>query len=502
MLWLPAGPALARALADLPASGPCPLPHDEDRLLHLPTPGHSPGWPCACQVVMAAAWEACATWATANASRALVDAAGPQPVEVDVAGGQLQLHDPARDELAHALRWTVNATGTRIAAARSLVGHPDLLALVDSATISAWAARLVTDHLADLDPDQAASVIGTVSTRAQARLDDGRRPYNSAEINRIARAARLRVCPESERQARVRAFAGRRVFVHRQADGMATLIADLAESDAHRIHRRLSALAQGLASDAAADGLPDPRTRDQMRADVLVDLVLDGSGVGQAASAGRGRPDIQVIVTLETLLGPAGGPAEVPGLGPIPASVARELAADGRWTAWIVDASGAVTATGSRGYVPTEAVARLVRAREPRCRFPGCRQPATRCDLDHTVPWPRGSTTPENLGPLCRRHHQLKTHGGWDLAPSTGPRDSPTRVRPAEPGSIAHPDPMSAGPDPTSAHPDPTSAGPDPTARAAPTSGPTATGSPPRTEWRWRSPAGFAITEAADPPLP
>ena len=120
---------------------------------------------------------------------------------------------------------------------------------------------------------------------------------------------------------------------------------------------------------------------------------------------------------MQTILGLADHPAQVPGLGPIPADVARELAADGRWRAWVTDAAGAVTATGSAGYVPSAGLARLVRAREPRCRFPGCRQPSTRCDLDHTIPWPRGSTEAANLGPLCRRHHVLKTHAGWDLDP-------------------------------------------------------------------------------------
>ena len=161
------------------------------------------------------------------------------------------------------------------------------------------------------------------------------------------------------------------------------------------------------------------------------------------------RPEIQVIVSLSTLLGLADGLAEVPGLGPVPAEVARTLAADGTWRAWIADASGAITCTGSRGYVPSAALARLVRAREPHCRFPGCRQPATRCDLDHAVPWPRGATSPENLGPLCRRHHNFKTHSAWLL--DAHPPSSP-------PGS--------------------------------PTSG-----------WRWRTPAGFTINDNPESPL-
>ena len=39
------------------------------------------------------------------------------------------------------------------------------------------------------------------------------------------------------------------------------------------------------------------------------------------------------------------------------------------------------------------------------------------CDLDHLVPYaehgPPGQTHPANLAPLCRRHHNRKTHHGW-----------------------------------------------------------------------------------------
>jgi hypothetical protein len=52
----------------------------------------------------------------------------------------------------------------------------------------------------------------------------------------------------------------------------------------------------------------------------------------------------------------------------------------------------------------------LVLARDRTCRGPGCRSPADRCDLDHTVPWPTGPTSPANLRALCRSHHRLKTH--------------------------------------------------------------------------------------------
>ena len=51
--------------------------------------------------------------------------------------------------------------------------------------------------------------------------------------------------------------------------------------------------------------------------------------------------------------------------------------------------------------------------------FPYATTRARACDLDHTIPWradgPPGQTRPSRLGPLSRREHRAKTHGGWQL---------------------------------------------------------------------------------------
>jgi hypothetical protein len=77
--------------------------------------------------------------------------------------------------------------------------------------------------------------------------------------------------------------------------------------------------------------------------------------------------------------------------------------------------TGATTHLASDTYRPGAALARLVRDRDGTCRFPGCATPATRCDLDHAIPYPQGPTTPENLHALCRRHHSFKHHAGWSI---------------------------------------------------------------------------------------
>ena len=66
---------------------------------------------------------------------------------------------------------------------------------------------------------------------------------------------------------------------------------------------------------------------------------------------------------------------------------------------------------------PPEWMRELVILRDQHCVFPWCSRDARACDLDHVEPYdedgPPGQTRPENLAPLCRRHHRCKTSGRW-----------------------------------------------------------------------------------------
>jgi hypothetical protein len=77
------------------------------------------------------------------------------------------------------------------------------------------------------------------------------------------------------------------------------------------------------------------------------------------------------------------------------------------------------------GYTPTGRIREHVIARDRTCVFPWCGRNARRCDLDHVIPYDHlhpdrgGPTATDNLAPLCRRHHRLKTRGRWRYTMTT-----------------------------------------------------------------------------------
>jgi hypothetical protein len=162
----------------------------------------------------------------------------------------------------------------------------------------------------------------------------------------------------------------------------------------------------------------DLRSADMKRADALTAIAGFALAASSEDVALHRRPiTVNVTIDLPTLLGLSENPGQLAGYGAIPASVARALASDGKWKRFITDPqTGALLDYGRETYQPPQALIDFLIARDRTCRFPGCRRSAALSDLDHAQSWEEGGTTSlENLGALCRRHHLLKTHGGWGI---------------------------------------------------------------------------------------
>jgi hypothetical protein len=154
-------------------------------------------------------------------------------------------------------------------------------------------------------------------------------------------------------------------------------------------------------------------------ADPAISATMSGTLAGDRGVAMRpvtpGKPLIQIVMAYSTLVGANDQPAELTGYGPIPADLAREIAADGVLRRLITDpVLGTVLDYGRTTYHPPVGLADHVRVRDQHCRFPLCRRRAADAELDHVVAWADGGeTSAANLQALCVHHHKLKTHAGW-----------------------------------------------------------------------------------------
>jgi hypothetical protein len=122
-------------------------------------------------------------------------------------------------------------------------------------------------------------------------------------------------------------------------------------------------------------------------------------------------------VPYSTLTGADDQPCELVGYGPVPADLARTIAADAVWKRLVTDPlSGAVLDHSRDTYRPPTALAEFVRARDLYCRMPGCRRQAGNCELDHAIDWAKGGvTTDSNLYTGCLHDHRVKDRPGWSV---------------------------------------------------------------------------------------
>ena len=302
------------------------------------------------------------------------------------------------DELGVLLACSPVAGGFRYGLACQARDYPILAGAWRAGLIDARKVGLIADQLQHLTPDQADEVAGVAVRYAMQHTPAETRAWLARRV--------IATDPAAAEARRERARADRRVVIRPTRDGMADLYATLPSVQARQIQQVLTTMAHQLGED-------DARDMDQRRADVFVDLL-----VGRATPP---KVELLVLAPADTVTG-GDQPGWLAGVGPITAQQTRELLVDPA-TGVLPDASTAAGSTLSgrpeKGYRPSVALQRKIRARDVTCRFPGCRRSAfgthSGTDIDHTVPWPQGATDATNLAVLCRRHHRLKHSGLWHV---------------------------------------------------------------------------------------
>ena len=313
--------------------------------------------------------------------------------------------ESAAAEIGAALHLTRRAADTDLALALDLKYRlPRVWQALASGEIDLRRVRVIVAGTGHLSEGAARDVVERIIDRA-ARMTTG-------QLHALLRRVCIQADPDDADRRFREAVDGRRVVLEPTTEGTAHLFGlDLPPDRAEAAMRRIADLAQTLKTG------DETRTLDQIRADVLLDLL---EGRRFARGGRRGTVDIHVDLTTLTRL--ADDPGELAGYGPVIADIARQITehqpdAEWRWTLTHPD-SGQVIDNGITRRRPTPSQHRHLQARHPTCIFPGCRRPALDCDLDHRQTWEDGGpTTVDNLAPLCRHHHRIRHQTGWTHQP-------------------------------------------------------------------------------------
>lgn len=311
--------------------------------------------------------------------------------------------------------------------ARETLGLLDDLPLASAALragrLSLAQALAIADAASEW-PQAEAHLVATAETLSLAGLQE--------ECQRV----RAAVLDEADRQRRVRR--GRFCRTWRDRDGAFRLSARMTVDEGARLAAALDARRDEIVAEAKAGGWYE--NPDIHRADALAELgCVSGPG-------GRPAPTVHVWVDYDALTRGYvvdGERCEIPGLGPIPVGLVRQMATDCILKV-IVTRGVEITAVAHAGRTIPAHLRTALECRDPVCIVPGC-EARRNLEIDHRAPWSATrDTSLGNLARLCRFHHFQKTFLGYRYRGGPGhwqwvPPDEPTEPPDAEASTSRRP---------------------------------------------------------------
>ncbi len=309
---------------------------------------------------------------------------------------------------------------------------PRLWRRVQAGNCPGWKARRIAETTihADLAPEAAAYVDRHIAPFAHR--------MGTAAVDRLVDEAIARFHPDRAAAATQDAQDARHVSIeddHVSFHGTMRIEAELDLADALDFRDAVARGAQAreqLGSEESADARRAKAVGDMARHQLALDLASGDDPDHRPQT--NGRPVLPAAREVVLYVHLADAALHAHGLAP--GSLDRiaqvengdHLALLDQIKAWCADSHTRVTVKpvidlNERIWVPgydiPDRLREQVVLRDKTCVFPRCGRSARRCDIDHVIPYDHtdpaagGQTASDNLAPLCRRHHRLKTHGRW-----------------------------------------------------------------------------------------
>lgn len=329
-------------------------------------------------------------------------------------------------DLAAALDVSMDAANSLLGDALELHFRlPRLMEHVRSGVVPVWRARQIASLTIDLSWDAVTFADKLVSATPQR--------ISQVRAERLVHEARLFFDPDRAAADEEEAQSRRGVWLHQDRANPATteVVMSLDSDDAHLFDQTVSRIAAELRD------LGDTDSRDERRSKAVgvladpqfaLDLMSGREGAAPTKGSRQGHLDLFCHLTPDDLTHEAGTGS---GLGAVAVERLGAVTSDllSQWLAKHAAAGGIIRIRPildlNRDWAvdqhdPPEAMREQVLQLHASCVFPGCRRDARACDLDHIEPYvpideggPPGQTRPDNLAPLCRRHHRAKTFSAW-----------------------------------------------------------------------------------------
>ena len=281
---------------------------------------------------------------------------------------------------------------------------PETFTALRDGRVSEWRALLVARETVCLSREDRATVDTELAPRLE-RLGD-------RKVVAEAKTLAYRLDPDGYVQRQRAAEQDRRVTLRPAPDTMTKLTALLPVAQGVAVYAAL----RRAADSCIATG--DGRTQSQLMADTLIERTT-----GQTIA-----DDIPVEITLvmdpATLLDPDNTePAVLPGIGPVPAPLARELMLrpDRKTPVWLrrlftQPDTDQLVAMETRRRLFTTNQRRFIALRDQTCRTPWCDAPIRH--TDHVIPANEGGATSIRNGQgLCAACNHAKQAPGWQARP-------------------------------------------------------------------------------------
>lgn len=357
--------------------------------------------------------------------------------------------DFVHGDVAGTLHLAPRTAQAKAATALEVMAHPGLVAALDQGRLGVGHAMALIDEVSHLSAGVAEQVLAAV-------LGDGDEPIEATagELRTAAKRAAIVIDAEAARKRHEEAKNKAGIRNRPGVDGMGQVVIDCTATEA-------ATIVAAARNRAAVMPFEDPDLTDgQKQVAALVHaLGCDRVGVQAVlecpveravdlhAAAQVGVWSIDVRMPVAVALGLSDHPAVLAGYGPIGAAEARALLPQAdlvracvdtrtgevlavdrpvRARSWragdaqlaqalrdelvrMATSLGVIEDLTCDGYVPSEALGRLVDLRDVSSVFPGDATSTRRTDRDHRLPHPLGPTAAWNLQNISRRWHRAKT---------------------------------------------------------------------------------------------